>query len=344
MDKIKLENYLIRAKDIHKSKYDYSLITNAKNTVEKLDIICPIHGVFKQNITAHVTAKQGCPKCGNRFIKTTQEVKDEIYNIHKDKYKYVNFIYKNNKQKIDIICEKHGIFKQIIREHINGSGCPKCTKTFKKTTETFIDAVKQKFGDKYDYSKVDYIKNSIPVIIICKTHGEFQQTPHAHMAGYGCSRCVANSSKKENEWLDSLNINSLIKQAKKRINGKIYIVDGFDPQTNTVYQFHGSYFHGHPKYFKSYWTNRVSNKSFGELFNRTNEIKELFINSGYKYIEMWEHDYKTTINPFSRKIVDSGYYPPEIVKQVINSFKYADQEDFDINRFIPYIKDSNHIV
>lgn len=36
----------------------------------------------------------------------------------------------------------------------------------------------KKFGDKFDYSKVNYINYSTPITIICPIHGEFQ-TPRA---------------------------------------------------------------------------------------------------------------------------------------------------------------------
>lgn len=49
------------------------------------------------------------------------------------------------------------------------------------------------FG-KYDYSKVNYVKNSIKVIIICPVHGEFLQIPNNHLMGIGCRICGINST------------------------------------------------------------------------------------------------------------------------------------------------------
>ena len=40
--------------------------------------------------------------------------------------------------------------------------------------------------DKYDYSKVEYINCYEKIIIICKSHGEFLQTPGGHISGKGC--------------------------------------------------------------------------------------------------------------------------------------------------------------
>ena len=58
-----------------------------------------------------------------------------------------------------------------------------------KKTNEFIEKAIKKHGDKYDYSKVDYKKSNTKVIIICKIHGDFEQTPGCHLAGSGCQKC-----------------------------------------------------------------------------------------------------------------------------------------------------------
>ena len=52
--------------------------------------------------------------------------------------------------------------------------------TKKSTTKEFIEKAKQVHGDKYDYSKVEYISSQTPVCIICPEHGEFWQRPDKH--------------------------------------------------------------------------------------------------------------------------------------------------------------------
>jgi hypothetical protein len=58
-----LDVFLSRCFEIHGNKYDYSLITEYKNTLTKLDIICKKHGVFKMTPSHHANRKQGCPIC-----------------------------------------------------------------------------------------------------------------------------------------------------------------------------------------------------------------------------------------------------------------------------------------
>ena len=63
-----------------------------------------------------------------------------------------------------------------------------------KRTDNFLKKSKEVHKDKYDYSIVNYIKNSILVNIICPEHGSFPQTPANHLSGRGCSECGTISS------------------------------------------------------------------------------------------------------------------------------------------------------
>lgn len=91
--------------------------------------------------------------------------------------------------KVCIICKEHGEFLQTPHEHIRGGGCPLCAHNVKYSTDDFIEKAKEIHGDRYDYSKVEYKGIRNKVCIICKEHGEFWQTPHAHLLGCGCTLC-----------------------------------------------------------------------------------------------------------------------------------------------------------
>ena len=62
----------------------------------------------------------------------------------------------------------------------------------KLTKDEFIRRSKEKHGDKYDYSLVEYTRNSAKVKIICPVHGVFEQSACSHMMGFGCKKCGAN--------------------------------------------------------------------------------------------------------------------------------------------------------
>jgi len=59
----------------------------------------------------------------------------------------------------------------------------------KKTTNETIKDFQNVHGDKYDYSKVNYINSRTKVEILCLEHGSFWKTPELHLSGYGCNKC-----------------------------------------------------------------------------------------------------------------------------------------------------------
>lgn len=127
--------------------------------------------------------------------RTTEQFVEEAKKIHGDKYDYSVSEYINNHTKIKIRCPEHGIFEQISTCHINRhQGCPYCSHP-SRDTKSFIKTAKQKHGDLYDYSKVDYKNSSTKVCIICQKHGEFWQTPNDHLDGCGCPNCKPDKLK-----------------------------------------------------------------------------------------------------------------------------------------------------
>lgn len=109
--------------------------------------------------------------------------------VHGDKYSYDRVVYNGSKSKVVITCKIHGDFQQQAHHHKKGSGCPRCNNTVRYSDSDFIVKSKKIHGDKYDYSKVDYISNRVKVNIICKIHGSFEQVPTSHFKGFGCSKC-----------------------------------------------------------------------------------------------------------------------------------------------------------
>jgi len=102
--------------------------------------------------------------------------------------------------KIKILCKKHGIFSQIVSNHLAGKGCIKCNVIEKRrlTTDAFIKKAKEFHGSRYDYSKCNYINTRTPVVITCKTHGDFSITPNKHTSSKrGCKKCAMRKTTKK---------------------------------------------------------------------------------------------------------------------------------------------------
>ena len=207
MKKLTKEEFIEKAKCIHGDRYDYSKVDYINNRT-KVCVICKKHGEFWQQANSHLRG-EGCPICkGENISKKKSLTKEEFIKkarkVHGNKYDYSKVEYKNSSSKVCIICPQHGEFWQTANTHLQGSGCPSCAFKLlsnvhtgknksggypKLTKEEFIEKAKRIHGNKYDYSKVEYVNNKTKVCIICPIHGEFWQKPNAHLSGFGCYKC-----------------------------------------------------------------------------------------------------------------------------------------------------------
>ena len=126
---------------------------------------------------------------------TTKEFVKRAKEVHGDKYDYSKTKYVNAGVKVCITCSVHGDFYISPHAHLGGQGCRKCgikitsIKNSEKPRNEFIEKARKKHGDKYDYSKVEYVNQHTPVCIICPEHGEFWQSPKQHLSSRGCIKC-----------------------------------------------------------------------------------------------------------------------------------------------------------
>src|SRR5690606_1937180 len=94
-------------------------------------------------------------------------------------------------------------------------------------------------------------------------------------------------SKLANLWLEQIEEELgyiLIKEYPFDPDNKRLRSDGYNPKTNTIYEFYGDYWHGNLKVFAADQINDIVNNTMQELYNHTitreDRIKEL----GYKLI------------------------------------------------------------
>ncbi len=108
---------------------------------------------------------------------------------HNNRYDYSLVDYKNNRTKVKIICELHGIFDQAPDDHMRGKGCSKCSGKYNYTNDEYVSLLINIFGDRYNYDKVLYISQKKKVIITCYKHGDVEKHPQILLRGSGCSKC-----------------------------------------------------------------------------------------------------------------------------------------------------------
>ena len=132
--------------------------------------------------------------------KTTEEFIAESRLLHGDRYDYSKVEYINNLTKVCIICPEHGDFWQTPKQHLKGCGCKHCSninngKSTMLSNDDFISKAMMVHGDKYDYSKIEYVNYKTNITIVCPTHGVFKQQPCNHLNGEGCPLCSIDKIK-----------------------------------------------------------------------------------------------------------------------------------------------------
>jgi len=240
-------SFVEKSKEVHGDRYDYSKV-EYKNSSTKVCIICPEHGEFYMLPQNHILG-QGCPKCAGKWLNTYDIIK-KFKEVHGNKYDYSKVDYKKMHEKVCIICPEHGEFWQTPSKHLLGQDCPKCAKISmgEKNNmggEEFIKRSIEKWGNLYDYSKVEYEKVDKKVEIICKKHGSFFQRPYDHLHGHGCPVCGKLESKSEIELYDLIcemvGKENVIHNDRKTLNGKE--IDIFVPSYNIGIEFNGLRWH-----------------------------------------------------------------------------------------------------
>lgn len=158
------------------NKYDYSNVEFEVQT-DKVDIICSVHGVFKQAVDRHLQG-HGCKLCSSSLTGAKRSLGLSTFiekaNI-KHNYEYDYSLikeYKNNITKYNIVCRKHGSFLQTAADHLYGQGCPICAvdKRGAYSRTKYIESNKNKlctfyilhcFNDKESFYKIGITNSSV---------------------------------------------------------------------------------------------------------------------------------------------------------------------------------------
>lgn len=124
--------------------------------------------------------------------------------VHGDRYEYPKGNYRRKKDKIPIVCAKHGTFYQIPQSHLLGMGCQQCAieevvGTTRMGWEAFVAKARAIHGERYRYPEQEYRNSNTNVHVECPAHGAFEVTPNNHLNNKsGCPTCgdIAASRKR----------------------------------------------------------------------------------------------------------------------------------------------------
>lgn len=213
----------VLARKVHGDKYDYSK-SIYKSRSSKINIICKEHGLFSQVTGTHLSGS-GCNVCNP----PKQSVSASEF---ESRVKIAN-------PNIKIIEEYSGANRKILVEDDSGNVYCVYPQSVLRSTKLDINSCidKNKFfilksrsvhGDRYDYDKTIYENSTNNVIITCRDHGDFMQSPANHLQGSGCTKCRnLNNSKLRQSDLPGFSLRSWIYQAENSPNFesyKVYII------------------------------------------------------------------------------------------------------------------------
>jgi len=314
------KSYINKAQRIHidefnKSLYDYSktIYAGSKN---KIIVVCPIHGEFKILAGSHISKAKsrnnfsGCPKCGMKrsFIHSLHNTEHFIIKAklkHGNKYDYSKSVYKNSRSKIIVVCPIHGEFKILANDHTrkNSPGnCPKCNTHNKLKIDEIIKKANILYNNKYNYSKSVYKNIFTRIIIICPKHGEFTQTPHNHLRGHQCLKCLkSNGEKTIIKYLEINHINYINEQTFPGligIGGGLLRFDFYLPDHNICIEFDG------PQHFNRKISNQMSRQV-----------------SNYDKLKIHDHKKSKYCKKHSIKLIRIPYYRYNKIKEILNESK-----------------------
>lgn len=137
--KFTTQQFIEKANIVHNYKFNYDLV-NYKNSITKVKITCPKHGIFQQIANAHLQGN-GCKKCMYDVSRlTTKQFINRAKQKHGNKFDYSLAVYKGNKLKVKLICNNcNGTFSTKAGTHLEGYNCPLCKKVGGYSKTQWVD-------------------------------------------------------------------------------------------------------------------------------------------------------------------------------------------------------------
>lgn len=134
------DEFLRRARSVHGDKYTYDKAVY-KGTGHPIIVTCQKHGQFSLTAYKHMTG-QGCRGCGgDAKALTVDQWLASAKECHGDRYDYRDAVYILSCHKVIIRCKDHGPFQQRPNDHLQGSGCPRCSHRVSKPSIEWLDAM-----------------------------------------------------------------------------------------------------------------------------------------------------------------------------------------------------------
>jgi hypothetical protein len=194
------QQFVEEARELHGDVYTYNE-TSYSGARKNMQIQCSAHGWFEQLPMVHLRGA-GCRKCADEIASERKTLSQTEYDERLLK-KYAGKIsgkYSGMHNASLAICEAHGSFTTTPHSLLQQKyGCPECAHTANKGRllldgDEVVERLKELFGDKYDYSQVNYEGSDKKITLICSQHGEFNKLASKAFNGEGCPKCAYSNA------------------------------------------------------------------------------------------------------------------------------------------------------
>ena len=252
--------------------------------------------------------------------------------------------------------EDHPNFRATLNNISNGKWCKLCGYKSSKekqsmTLDKFLKRAKEKYKEFYDYSKV--IMNGVdrPVIIICKIHGEFNQTPWNHYTSDlgGCPTCTIIKRGESNRYTfeEFVELAKAIHGDKFDYSTAEFVYETFDKEIPILCKIHGEFLQKPLVHLRAcgcpYCVNKTEAQLLEYLKKKNIVVQKQFkldscrnVDTGrYLPFDFYLPDYKTIIELDGRqhfKQVSNWQSPEEQIKRDIYKMKKAEEAGYKIIR------------
>jgi hypothetical protein len=198
--KTAVDNFWKAVKELWGDTYDYSQFKYIGATTVST-VVCKKHGPFRTKPTYLVNGG-GCPVCGKESSAKTRRLGlaafiEKAKKIHGDRYVYPEQEYVSSKEKIEIVCQKHGSFWQKPNGHLNGRGCPECSNDIKRACNRAVSSLVRDgllsrltaVNGRWCYDIDSFSGMNKPLKCYCPDHGDFFAWPNNLLHNSGCAAC-----------------------------------------------------------------------------------------------------------------------------------------------------------
>ena len=251
---------------------EYKVMEEYKGTNIKIKMkhnLC--NSVFDVKPNMFLNMGTRCPYCYGNRKKTTEEFKEEIFNLVGNEYELISK-YDGNKKKVTL---KHNCgyeYEVAPVRFISGDRCPKCSGKKQKTTEVFKDEIFKLVGNEYElledyktvFTKVEFIHN--------KCNKKFLMRPNNFLNGQRCPYCKSSKGEKSiQDYLTKNNISFIKQKYFEDCKDKKYLpFDFYLEDYNLCIEYDGEFHYRNVYYESCLEKTKLHDKMKDEYCNKNN--------------------------------------------------------------------------